>query len=83
MLHLLFNIHLKKKDFSVELVLSKLLLVSNQVFNFFLVDVKTSVCLSEKLRIFTGDFGQKTKIFWPQTKNFKLKMANLSFSAKQ
>lgn len=57
--------------------------MNNQVFNFSLVDVKTSVCLPEKLGIFTADFGQKAKLFWLQTKNFKLKMANLSFSAKQ
>lgn len=81
--HSLFNTHRRKKDFCPELLLSKLLLVSTQVLNFSLVDVKTSVCLPEKLGIFTADFGQKAKLFWLHTKNFKLKMANLSFSAKQ
>lgn len=79
--HFSFTIE-RKKEFCLELLLSKLL-VSSQVFNFSLVDVKTSVCLPEKLGIFTADFGQKAKLFWLQTKNFKLKMANLSFSAKQ
>lgn len=68
MFHSLFK---GKKDFCLELLLSKQLLVSTQVFNVSLVDVKTSVCLPEKLGIFTADFGQKAKLFWLPTKKLQ------------
>lgn len=60
--------------------MSKQLLVSTQVLNFSLVDVKTSVCLPEKLGIFTADFGQKSKtIFGSQPKTLSLKWQTSHF----